>query len=179
MDLDKIRAKMISSVWQAFAQSGVDLSAVPTEQQEKLVSKIADTVLVTMDEILGDSVPKAAAEQAEEVDENEEEILWEGRPFLSLVEHYTITNERLKITSGLVGRKVENFELIRMQDIDYKQNLGERITNLGDITIQGQDASASQIVLRNIAKPEEVYEILRRAWLDARKRHGLQFREYM
>lgn len=179
MDLDKIRAKMISSVWQAFAQSGVDLTTVPTEQQEKLVSKIADTVLVTMDEILGDSVPKAAAEQAEEVDENEEEILWEGRPFLSLVEHYTITNERLKITSGLVGRKVENFELIRMQDIDYKQNLGERITNLGDITIQGQDASASQIVLRNIAKPEEVYEILRRAWLDARKRHGLQFREYM
>ena len=179
MDLDKIRAKMISSIWQAFAQSGVELSAIPTEQQEKLVSKIADTVLITMDEILGDSVPKASAAQAEEVDDKEEQILWEGRPFLSLVEHYIITNERLKITTGLVGRKVENFELIRMQDIDYKQNLGERITNLGDITIQGQDASASEIVLRNIAKPEEVYEILRRAWLDARKRHGLQFREYM
>jgi len=179
MDLDKIRAKMISSVWQAFAQSGVDLSAVPTEQQEKLVSKVADTVLVTMDEILGDSVPKTSAAQAEEVDEHDEQILWEGRPFLSLVEHYTLTNERLKITSGLVGRKVENFELIRMQDIDYKQNLGERVTNLGDITIKGQDASAAEIVLRNIAKPEEVYEILRRAWLDARKRHGLQFREYM
>ena len=52
MNLDKIRAKMISSVWQAVAQSGVDLSAVPAEQQEKLVGKIADAVLVSMDQIM-------------------------------------------------------------------------------------------------------------------------------
>jgi len=31
----------------------------------------------------------------------------------------------------------------------------------------------------HVYSPEEVYEILRRAWLEARKRHGLQFREYM
>lgn len=179
MNLKNIRAKMVSSIWQAFAQSGVDLSTIPTEQQEKLVSKIADTVLVTMDQVLDDEVLPPSAEAAAEVDETEEHILWEGRPFLSLVEHYTLTSERLKITRGLVGRKVENFELVRMQDIDYKQNIGERITNLGDIFIKGQDASNPEVILRNVAKPEEVYEILRKAWLEARKRHGLQFREFM
>ena len=179
MNLKNIRAKMVSSIWQAFAQSGVDLSTVPTEQQEKLVSKIADTVLVTMDQVLDEEMLPASAEAAEEVDETEERVLWEGRPFLSLVEHYTLTSERLKITRGLVGRKVENFELVRMQDIDYKQNIGERITNLGDIYIKGQDASNPEIITRNVAKPEEVYEVLRKAWLEARKRHGLQFREFM
>jgi hypothetical protein len=179
MNLKNIRAKMVSSIWQAFAQSGVDLSTIPTEQQEKLVSKIADTVLVTMDQVLDDEVLPPSAEAAAEVDETEEQILWEGRPFLSLVEHYTLTSERLKITRGLVGRKVENFELVRMQDIDYKQNIGERITNLGDIFIKGQDASNPEVILRNVAKPEEVYEVLRKAWLEARKRHGLQFREFM
>ena len=179
MNLKNIRAKMVSSIWQAFAQSGVDLSTVPTEQQEKLVSKIADTVLVTMDQVLDEEMLPASAEAAEEVDETEERVLWEGRPFLSLVEHYTLTSERLKITRGLVGRKVENFELVRMQDIDYKQNIGERITNLGDIYIKGQDASNPEIIMRNVAKPEEVYEVLRKAWLEARKRHGLQFREFM
>jgi hypothetical protein len=74
---------------------------------------------------------------------------------------------------------VENFELIRMQDIDFKQNMGERMLGFGDIYIRGQDPSNPAVVLRNVPKPEEVYEILRRAWLEARKRHGLQFREYM
>ena len=179
MNLDKIRATMISSVWQALAQSGVDLSDVSAEEQEKLVAKIADTVLVTMDQIMGEEIQETPEELSTNADETEERVLWEGRPFLSLVEHYTVTTERLKITRGLVGRKVENFELVRMQDIDYKQNIGERITNLGDIFIKGQDPSNPEVVMRNIAKPDEVYEVLRKAWLEARKRHGLQFREFM
>jgi Bacterial PH domain len=79
----------------------------------------------------------------------------------------------------LFGRDVEIFELIRVQDIDYKQNMGERIINRGDIFIRGQDPSKPEIVLRNIVDPEKVYETLRKAWLSARKRHGLQFREFM
>ena len=155
------------------------LSAVSAEEQEKLVAKIADTVLVTMDQIMGEEIQETPEELSTNADETEERVLWEGRPFLSLVEHYTVTTERLKITRGLVGRKVENFELVRMQDIDYKQNIGERITNLGDIFIKGQDPSNPEVVMRNIAKPDEVYEVLRKAWLEARKRHGLQFREFM
>jgi hypothetical protein len=69
--------------------------------------------------------------------------------------------------------------LIRIQDIDLKQGVGERMLGIGDITIRGHDASEAIVTLRNIPKPEEVYEILRKAWLEARKRHGLQFREYM
>lgn len=179
MDLQKVRAELIGNIWQAFAQSGVDLSAIPAEQQEELVKKIADKVLVSMDQILDQEAEPPLKESEEELDDGEERILWQGRPFLSLVERYTLTTERLKISRGMVGRQVENFELIRMQDIDYKQNVAERVTNLGDITIKGQDASNPEIVLRNVVNPEEVYETLRKAWLEARKRHGLQFREYM
>ena len=96
-----------------------------------------------------------------------------------MVESYVITSERIKLITGMVSRHVENFELIRVQDIDFKQNVGERLFGLGDITIQGHDTSDPTIVLRNVPKPEEVYELLRKAWLEARKRYGLQFREYM
>jgi hypothetical protein len=177
MSIDQQRAQVISSIWQAIAQSGVDLSSIPQDQQEKLVGKIADGVMLTMDDILGEAVPLTTAE--DEVDEFDERVLWKGRPFLSLVENYTITTERLKITTGLVSRHVENFELIRIQDLDFKQGMGERVLGIGDVNIRGQDPSNPAIVLRNVPKPEEVYEILRRAWLESRKRHGLQFREYM
>jgi len=177
MSIDKLRAQVIGSIWQAIAQSGVDLSSIPQDQQEKLVSKIADGVMVTMDSIMGEEMPLTTTE--DEVDDLGERVLWKGRPFLSLVENYTITSERLKIITGLLSQRVENFELIRIQDIDFEQGMGERMIGIGDITIRGHDPSNPNIVLRNVSKPEEVYEIMRKAWLEARKRHGLQFREFM
>jgi hypothetical protein len=177
MSIDQTRAQVISSVWQAIAQSGVDLSSVPQEQQEKLVGKIADNLLMAVNAMLEEEAPMSVEE--DEVDENDEKILWKGRPFLSLVENYTVTSERLKIITGLMTRHVENFELIRIQDIDFNQGMTERMFGIGDITIRGHDPSNPEIKLRNVSKPEEVYEIMRRAWLEARKRHGMQFREYM
>lgn len=179
MTIENIRAKVTASIWQAIAQSGVDLSAVPHEQQEKLVSKVADNVLVSLDQLLEEVPRPQPVEEEEEVDEHAEQLLWEGRPFLSLVESYRITSERIKIVRGMLSRDIENFELIRIQDIDWTQGVSERMFGVGDIQIKGQDASNPEITLRNVSHPEEVYETLRRAWLEARKRHGLQFREYM
>jgi hypothetical protein len=177
MSIDNIRARITASVWQAIAQSGVDISAVPKDQQDKLVSTIADSLMITVNNMLDES--PAVKEVEEQMDEHGEQVLWEGRPFLSLIEYYVLTSERLKIRQGLLGRDIENFELIRIQDIDYKQGMTERIFGIGDITITGHDPSDPQIVLRNVPKPELVYETLRRAWLEARKRYGLQFREFM
>ena len=177
MTIDKQRAQVIGSIWQAIAQSGVDLTSIPQDQQEKLVGKIADGVMPVMDAILGEALPPTPAE--DELEGLDERILWQGRPFLSLVENYTITTERVKIITGLVSRRVENFELIRVQDIDFKQGMGERMLGIGDINIRGHDPSNPEIVLRNVHKPEEVYETIRRAWLEARKRHGLKFNEFM
>jgi membrane protein YdbS with pleckstrin-like domain len=177
MSIDQARHQIIASVWQAIAQSGVDVSAVSHEEQEKLVSKIADNVMLAVNAMLDAEPEPKPAEEA--VDEYGESILWEGRPFLSLVEYYILTSERLKIRQGFLGRDIENFELIRIQDVDLKQGVTERIFGIGDITIHGHDASDPMIVLRNVPKPELVYETLRRAWLEARKRYGLQFREFM
>lgn len=176
MSLENVRAKVISSIWQAVAQSGVDLSGVPHAEQEKLVGVIADNVLLTVDELI--EAPEVPAEETMS-GEGEEQVLWKGHPFLSLVESYVITTDRIKIVKGMLSRDIENYELIRIQDIDISQGVTERVMGLGDITVRGQDASKPMIELRNISKPEEVYELLRKAWLEARKRHGLQFREYM
>ena len=177
MSIEQTRAKVIASVWQAIAQSKVDLASVPQAEQEKLVSKIADTAIVTMNDLLDEipttELPGPEGEVADEL------TLWKGRPFLSLVETYVLTSERIKIVKGLLSRDIENFELIRVQDIDISQGVSERIFGVGDITLRGQDASKPTIVLRNISNPEEVYETIRKAWLEARKRYGLQFREYM
>lgn len=178
MSIEKTRANVVASVWQAIAQSDVDLSALSKEQQTALVEAVADNLLQTVDKLLEEASPAPAAQSEVEL-EGDEKLIWQGRPFLSLVESYTITNERIKISRGLLGREIENVELIRVQDLDYSQKATERMIGVGDIQVRGHDASKPMIVLRNVRDPEKIYEVLRRAWLDARKRYGLTFQEEM
>jgi hypothetical protein len=180
MSIENTHAKILARVWQSIAQSGIDLTTIPLDQQEMLAAKITDQMMFTLNDLLDDmDEPSENVKPAAQTDEYEETILWEGRPFLSLVEHYTLTNDRVKIVHGWLGKDIENFELIRVQDLDMTRGVTERLMNLGDIQIRGQDPSDPKITLRNVSDPEAVYELLRKTWLEARKRHGLQFREYM
>jgi hypothetical protein len=178
MSIENTRAHVISSIWKAIAQSGVDLSSLPKEEQTNLVNAIADNLLVTVDGLFEEATQSVRKQDHERL-EGDERAIWTGRPFLSLTERYTITSERIKITKGLFGRDIENFELIRIQDLDISQKLSERLFGLGDLIIRGHDASHAELVLRNIRDPERIYELLRRAWLDARKQYGLTFQEEM
>ena len=177
MSIDRIRAQVKGSVWQGIAQSKVNLSSLPADMQNQLVDSITSSVLVSINDVLEDTQKQQGAVPVELDDD--EKVLWQGRPFLSMVESYTLTTERIKFIRGMFGKDVENVELIRVQDIDVTQNLSERLLNIGDIQIRGADLSNPTVIMRNITAPQEVYELLRKAWLAARKRYGLQFREQM
>jgi hypothetical protein len=188
MSLKEAQARIQARIWQAIAQSDLELSQLDKETLTGLVELVTEAALLELDQELEVSfdeemrkqppvTPEAAA--ANILDDNKEDVLWQGRPFLSLTLHYTITDERIRITEGLLGKAHDNVELVRVQDLDYKQNLSERLLNLGDVTIRSQDRSKPVITLHNIKEPGKVYEILRRAVLAARKRHNFAFRDQM
>ena len=178
MSVEKVRAQVKSSVWQGVAQSGVNLAALTSEDQNKLVDGITTSVLAAVNGVLEDEHQAQVAAVPEDLGEDEK-VIWRGRPYLSLGEYYELTTERIKIVRGIIGKDIENIELIRVQDIDVTQNLSERIFNIGDISIRGADVSHPEVKLNNITNPQGVYELMRKAWLAARKRYGLQFREQM
>ncbi len=182
MSVPEIKARVKGRVWQAIAQSGVDLSAIPQEAMDRLVNTVAEGVLVEVDDMLGEasgqprSVESPAPTSAED---GEERVLWTGRPFLSLNVTYQITSERVRIVRGMMGKEREDIELIRVQDIDQTQSAGERLLNLGDIHLRSHDPSSPSLTLHNVADPQQVHEILRRAVLSARKKYNLNYREMM
>ena len=142
MTIQKIRSQIEAGIWQGIAKSRVDLTGIPQGQVEVLVSSITDRMMATVNSIFEENIlqeaqrasggeadlEQHAVEKPE--DDNEEKILWQGRPFLALNESYILTNERLKIIRGLLSRNIENYELVRIQDIDFKQNLGERMVGI-------------------------------------------------
>jgi Bacterial PH domain len=179
MSIDQTRAGVTGRIWQAIAQSGVDTSSIPRDQLDKLVGAIADSVLHTVNEMLDEVGATAPVADSDADAQAGEQVLWEGRPFLSLTEHYRVTSERIRITKGLLSRGREDIELFRIQDIDHSQGVTERMLNIGDITLRSADASQPEVVLRNIANPEQVHEIIRRAMLEARQRYRVGFRDQL
>ena len=179
--INENKAQITGRIWQSIAQSGVEVSAIPREQLDVLVGSIADGVLLALDDMLSDVglAQRPNVSTAEIADRPEEGILWQGRPFLSLVESYVVTTQRVRVFRGLLAKDREDIELVRIQDIDHKQNVGERLMNLGDIMVRSSDPSNPEVTLRNVTNPEQVHETIRRAMLEARKRYRLTFQEEM
>lgn len=182
MTLNEVKANIKTRVWKAVAQSDLDVSGLDKETLESLIDLVAEVAMQESDDELEKSIAQqkmTTAVSGDILNDEKEDILWEGRPFLSISLHYTITDERIRITEGFLGKARENVELIRVQDVDYGQTFSERILNLGDINIRSHDSSHPLVTLKNIKEPEKVYEILRRAVLHARKKHNFTYREEM
>jgi len=180
MSVEETKAKITTRIWQSIAQSGVSVNAIPQDQMTSLVDAIADGVLLAVDDALNEAgMPARQSNLANATLDNEEQVLWEGRPFLSLVTQYVISNQRVRIISGLLGKEREDIELIRIQDIDHKQGMGERALNIGDIFLRSSDPTRPEAVLRNVHDPVAVHELLRRGMLDARQRFRYSVQEEM
>jgi hypothetical protein len=117
---------------------------------------------------------------------DEEVILWEGRPasigdkaktFLN-DDKYIITTQRIIFQTGIIGKKVTEINLKDIKDYSVKQNLGERVQNIGDITIVTEDpSSGGNVVLNNVKNAIAVKDILRKAVLDYKRHLGMFYRE--
>ncbi len=182
MSLNEYRSRVEARIWKAIAQSDIDLSSITEKDQERLIELVTDAALleidVELDDVLASSSPKSSEAYLLD-DESDEQILWEGRPFLSLRSHYVITSQRIRIVEGLVGKERQDVELIRIQDIGHKQTMRERMLGVGDITVMSHDSSHPDLLLNNVRDPENVHEILRQAVNDLRKAKGLSFQEEM
>lgn len=183
MSVQEAQSRIKARVWQAIAQSNLNVSALEQSSLETLVDLVTEAALLEFDaeleDVLRKEQPKPNKPTAVADEDDEEKVLWEGRPLLSISTYYTITTERIKIRQGFLGKTYDYLELIRIQDLKHRQSLGERMINVGDVTIRSHDKSHPILELNNVKEPQQVYEILRDAVQAARKRHNFSFREEM
>lgn len=72
---------------------------------------------------------------------------------------YTITNRRLHVKHGMISRSVQETKIERVQDVNYKQSLWQRIMQIGDVDF---DTAANDpdgdFVFSGVAQPEQVVD---------------------
>lgn len=66
----------------------------------------------------------------------------------------TILDGRLRYESGLFSKTTRTMELVKVQDVRVDQTLGQRLFNVGDVSLETAGES-SRIVMRSIDRPQQ------------------------
>jgi hypothetical protein len=195
MSVEETRARLSQRIRKAITESDIAFSTAQRGQVDQLVNQVTDAVLLEFDALLGSmmrsgqfqpgqqgATPPLAQAQTPAATTAQagvpaEEVLWEGRPFLSIGELYVVTSQRVRLINGLIGKDQEDIELIRILDVDHTQGISERLLNIGDVRLRSTDKSKPDVVLRNVTDPAAVHEIIRRAILESRRQYPFAFRQ--
>jgi hypothetical protein len=112
-----------------------------------------------------------------------ERVLWEGRPSklwsprLALTQRYKLTSQRLIMTHGFIGRRTDEVDLYRVNDVGVKQHPLERITRIGDVNILSADTTQPDRTLHNLKTPDRVKDMIRESARQERQRRRVLLRE--
>jgi len=86
---------------------------------------------------------------------------------------YRLTNQRLFIEKGILRRVTERIEVIDIDDLQFEQNLVERLFDVGSITLTSTDRSVPKFWLQGIEHVQEVSDLIDQARRAERNRRGL------
>jgi uncharacterized membrane protein YdbT with pleckstrin-like domain len=70
---------------------------------------------------------------------------------------YTITDRRLNIKRGIVSREIQETRLERVQNVNYRQSVYQRVMQIGDVDFDtAATEEANDFIFAGVANPEDV-----------------------
>jgi uncharacterized membrane protein YdbT with pleckstrin-like domain len=76
---------------------------------------------------------------------------------------YTITDRRLNIKRGIVSREIQETRLERVQNVNYRQSVYQRLMQIGDVDFDTAATDDYNFVFSGVADPGEVVEAVDKA----------------
>jgi uncharacterized membrane protein YdbT with pleckstrin-like domain len=70
--------------------------------------------------------------------------------------HYTITTRRLHIKRGIIAREIQETRLERVQNVNYRQSVYQRLMQIGDVDFDTAATDDYNFVFAGVADPGEV-----------------------
>lgn len=87
---------------------------------------------------------------------------------------YTITDRRLNIKRGIISKEVQETRLERVQNVNYRQSVYQRLMQIGDVDFDTAASDDYNFVFNGVADPGEVVEAVDKATgATAAGTHGL------
>jgi uncharacterized membrane protein YdbT with pleckstrin-like domain len=86
---------------------------------------------------------------------------------------YRLTNQRFFIEKGILRRVTDRVEVIDIDDMQYEQNLIERLFDVGSLTLTSSDRDLPRFWLQGIEHVTHVADLIDQARRAERNRRGL------
>lgn len=92
---------------------------------------------------------------------------------------YSLTNEKLIITTGFLNKHEEEVRLYRVMDLALNRTFGQRIFGLGTVHVTSADKSTPEFDIKNIKDSEKIKDMLSDMVEEERMKKRVSGREYM
>ena len=92
---------------------------------------------------------------------------------------YKLKGDTLLIRQGLLSTTEDQVKLFRVQDIDLRIGLFDRLFKQGTITLYTTDLKDKTVIIRNVLNPEEVRDLISSVVDESRAKHGIRSIETM
>ena len=86
---------------------------------------------------------------------------------------YRVDTLRVEVERGILRKRIDNLELWRVKDIQFRQTLVQRMLGVGNITLVTSDATNPSVEIRGVANPRDLYDSLRDAVDVVRRGRGV------
>jgi uncharacterized membrane protein YdbT with pleckstrin-like domain len=86
---------------------------------------------------------------------------------------YKITNYRIDIEKGLVGRHIDTMELWHVEDISLDQSVLERILGVGTVVVMSHDDTTPRLAMRGLPNPKPLFETLKQRVIAVKRQRGV------
>ena len=86
---------------------------------------------------------------------------------------YKATTDRLEIERGVFAREIDNLDMFRIVDIAMRRSFTDRIWRIGTVELFTSDKTHPSLLIYRVARPRQVYELIKRASVEADNRRSV------
>ena len=86
---------------------------------------------------------------------------------------YRITNYRIDVERGLIGRTIDTLELWHVEDVRFRQSVIDRILGVGDITVLSHDDTNPSVTLVGLPNPKALFESIKQRIIAVKRQRGV------
>jgi hypothetical protein len=87
--------------------------------------------------------------------------------------YYEVSNDRIEWSRGILDRRVDNLDMFRVIDLKLRRSLIDCIVGIGTVALITTDKSDPEFVFKKVRHCRELYDVIKRASLEADRRTGV------
>lgn len=87
--------------------------------------------------------------------------------------YYEVSTDRIEWGRGILDRQVDNIDMFRVIDLKMRRNLLDCIVGIGSVGLITTDKSDPEFEFEKVHRPRELYDIIKKASLEADRTTGV------